>query len=423
MSSRHFPAAIALGCITAFSLSLAACSGSDSQPAEKQPTAASTPQASTPPAEVADATEPPAAGIADDGEGTDDADLAYAVPGYQPGEIPPIPAIELPDLGLLAGSQDKFTINTTKSIKSVPGVKVSPARCDGEGLVSGGMVLNGDGSGTASVGGKTITNNGDGSGTVSSSDTTITNNGDGSGTYSGPDITMTNNGDGSGTYSSKDLTVSVNGDGSGTFSSGEETVSNNGDGSGTFSDEDVTTSNNGDGTGTYSDNDLTITIGSDGTATVVGPDGTKEFPDRELPKVAPIGSFPPIDALKPIKSCGTTITFEDGVLFDFGKYDIRPEAEETLSKVAGVLKDADVPKAGVYGHTDSISSAQFNQTLSENRASAVVDVLEGDGVTTDLEAEGFGKTKPIAPNTNEDGSDDPAGRQLNRRVEIFIPAF
>ncbi|MGO2632415.1 MAG: OmpA family protein [Galactobacter sp.] len=268
------------------------------------------------------------------------------------------------------------------------------------------MVLNGDGSGTSSVGGKTITNNGDGSGT-----------------YSGPDITMTNNGDGSGTFSSGEETVSINGDGSGSFSDEDVTISNNGDGSGSFSDEDVTISNNGDGTGTYSDSELTITVDSDGTATVVGPEGTKEFPDRALPKVANVGTLPPIDGIKPIESCGTTITFEDGVLFDFGKYTIRPEAEETLTKVADVLKDADVPNAGVFGHTDSISSAEFNQTLSENRANAVVDVLEGDGVTTQLEAEGFGKTKPIAPNTNKDGSNNPAGRQLNRRVEIFIPAF
>ncbi|SHE24911.1 OmpA family protein [Actinomyces glycerinitolerans] len=60
---------------------------------------------------------------------------------------------------------------------------------------------------------------------------------------------------------------------------------------------------------------------------------------------------------------------------------------------------------------------------AEQRAQAVLDALEQDGVTAPLEAEGFGETRPVAPNENEDGSDNPAGRQLNRRVEIYVPAF
>jgi OOP family OmpA-OmpF porin len=418
MASRRPSSLIGASLALSALLTLTACSSGDAKPAsgsDAKPAASAT--------EAAETTQSAPSGTATPSGEADAEDTAYAVPGYEPGEIPPIPAIELPDLSLLAGSQDKFTINATKSIKAVDGVKVSPARCDGNGLVSGGIVLNGDGSGTASVGGKTVTNNGDGSGTVSSGDVTITNNGDGSGTYSGKGITMTNNGDGSGTYSSGDLTVTNNGDGSGTYVSGDRTITNNGDGSGTYSNGDETITNNGDGTGTYSGHGLTITVDNDHTANVVSDKGVKGFPDREVGKVAKIGKFPPIGSLKPIKSCGTTITFEDGVLFDFGKYDIRPESDATLAKVASVLKDADVPKAGVYGHTDSISSASFNQTLSENRAEAVVNVLKKHGVKTSLEAKGFGKTKPIAPNTNKDGTDNPAGRQLNRRVEIFIPAF
>ena len=49
--------------------------------------------------------------------------------------------------------------------------------------------------------------------------------------------------------------------------------------------------------------------------------------------------------------------------------------------------------------------------------------LKKDGVTATLDSQGFGESKPVAPNTNADGSDNPAGRQANRRVEIFIPAF
>ncbi|RAX22738.1 MULTISPECIES: OmpA family protein [unclassified Actinomyces] len=60
---------------------------------------------------------------------------------------------------------------------------------------------------------------------------------------------------------------------------------------------------------------------------------------------------------------------------------------------------------------------------AEQRAQAVLDALEQDGVAALLEAEGFGETRPVAPNENEDGLDNPAGRQLNRRVEIYVPAF
>ena len=61
--------------------------------------------------------------------------------------------------------------------------------------------------------------------------------------------------------------------------------------------------------------------------------------------------------------------------------------------------------------------------LSEQRAQAVVEALKANGVSTSLDATGFGETRPVAPNENSDGSDNPAGRQLNRRVEIFIPVF
>ncbi|MCL2668889.1 MAG: OmpA family protein, partial [Micrococcales bacterium] len=91
--------------------------------------------------------------------------------------------------------------------------------------------------------------------------------------------------------------------------------------------------------------------------------------------------------------------------------------------LAQALTDNNVPAATVEGHTDSISDDAFNQTLSENRAGAVAAALRGQGVTTQLDVVGYGKTRPVAPNTNADGSDNPAGRQLNRRVEVFIPIF
>ena len=146
----------------------------------------------------------------------------------------------------------------------------------------------------------------------------------------------------------------------------------------------------------------------------------------DAPRVEPLpalGKFPPVESLKPVESCGTVITLEDGVLFDFGKSDIRSDAAHTLSKLATVLNDAKVPAAHIYGHTDSISDEAFNLQLSQERADAVSTELKKDGVSAILAATGYGESKPVAPNENADGSDNPAGRALNRRVEIFIPAF
>ena len=65
----------------------------------------------------------------------------------------------------------------------------------------------------------------------------------------------------------------------------------------------------------------------------------------------------------------------------------------------------------------------YNQTLSEQRAKAVTEALTSNGVTASIESVGYGETGPVAPNENPDGSDNPGGRRLNRRVEVFVPAF
>ena len=204
-----------------------------------------------------------------------------------------------------------------------------------------------------------------------------------------------------------------------TTSSGSTSVTNNGDGSGTFSDGKVSITNNGDGSGTYSDGKLSITNNGDGTAIVNG----STISAKPVPKAGKVGTFPSIDAAKPVQSCGTVITLEDSVLFDFGSSELRGEASTTLTNLATVIKDSKAPKVQVQGHTDSVSDDAFNQKLSEQRAQAVSNALKSDGVAADLEAVGYGETKPVAPNENPDGSDNPAGRRLNRRVEVFVPAF
>ena len=328
-----------------------------------------------------------------------------AVAGYEPGQIPPIPMISLPDLSLLTQSTGAFTPDLTRSITSQPGITVRPARCDASGsLVSGSTVLGGDGSMTTSSGSTSVTNNGDGSGTFSDGKVSITNNGDGSGTSSDGKVSITVNGDGSGTYS--DSTTG-------------ESITLDGKGSGTYSRSGVSITNNGDGSGSYSDGTISITNLGDGSAIVNG----STISAKPVPKAGKVGTFPSIDAAKPVQSCGTVITLEDSVLFDFGSSELRDQASTTLTNLATVIKDSKAPKVQVQGHTDSVSDDAFNQKLSEQRAQAVSSALKSNGVTADLEAVGYGETKPVAPNENPDGSDNPAGRRLNRRVEVFVPAF
>ena len=274
---------------------------------------------------------------------------------------------------------------------------------------------------TTSSGSTSVTNNGDGSGTFSDGKVSITNNGDGSGTYSDGKVSITVNGDGSGTYSDDYLSVTVNGDGSGTYSNSTtgESITLDGKGSGTYSRSGVSITNNGDGSGSYSDGTISITNLGDGTAIVNG----STISAKPVPKAGKVGTFPSIDAAKPVQSCGTVITLEDSVLFDFGSSELRGEASTTLTNLATVIKDSKAPKVQVQGHTDSVSDDAFNQKLSEQRAQAVSSALKSNGVTADLEAVGYGETKPVAPNENSDGSDNPGGRRLNRRVEVFVPAF
>ena len=342
------------------------------------------------------------------------------VAGYDVGEFPPVPLFVLPDLSLLDSSASAFTIEVNEALAGIPGVVASPAHCDAGGAVvsgSGTAYLYGDGSGTFTGPDGTVQNFGDGSGTSTINGVAIQNFGDGSGNYTDGTVTIQNFGDGSGTYADASKTVQIFGDGSGNYTDGARTIQNFGDGSGTYTDGTVTIQNFGDGSGNYADGRITIQNWGDGTARV----GSETVKAAPLPPVPELGVFPPLGALAPVASCGTTLTFADGVLFDFDRSDIRADAASTLATVAEVLTRLGVSDAAVSGHTDAIGSDAENRTLSEERAQSVVAALEDRGVTTTLTAEGFGESRPVAAN-EIDGVDNPAGRQLNRRVEIFIPA-
>lgn len=118
---------------------------------------------------------------------------------------------------------------------------------------------------------------------------------------------------------------------------------------------------------------------------------------------------------------GVVVNLPD-VLFDFGKADLTSTAHTKVRGIADVLNNqARGRRVAVEGHTDAIGSEAYNQRLSERRAQTVASALASAGVEQErLSTRGFGKRYPIAPNTNPDGSDDPAGRAKNRRVEVVI---
>ena len=110
------------------------------------------------------------------------------------------------------------------------------------------------------------------------------------------------------------------------------------------------------------------------------------------------------------------------VLFDFNKADLKQEATPSLEKVATVLKSYPQAEVTIEGHTDAKGSDAYNQKLSERRANAVRQwlVTEHGLKEAKLVVRGFGAKNPVAPNRKPDGSDDPEGRQKNRRVEIVV---
>jgi outer membrane protein OmpA-like peptidoglycan-associated protein len=111
---------------------------------------------------------------------------------------------------------------------------------------------------------------------------------------------------------------------------------------------------------------------------------------------------------------GLIVNMSD-VLFDTAKYSLRPVAREKLAKVAGILSGHPGLRLQVEGYTDSVGGDDYNQQLSENRATSVRDYLTRAGIADgSVTSKGFGKTEPVASN------DTAAGRQQNRRVELVV---
>src|SRR6202790_4286060 len=111
---------------------------------------------------------------------------------------------------------------------------------------------------------------------------------------------------------------------------------------------------------------------------------------------------------------GLIVSLSD-VLFDTGKSTLRPVAREKLAKISGIVLAYPDLRLAIEGNTDSVGSEAMNQTLSERRASSVLDYLARQSIpAASMTSRGFGKTQPIASN------DTAEGRQQNRRVELVV---
>ncbi len=162
--------------------------------------------------------------------------------------------------------------------------------------------------------------------------------------------------------------------------------------------------------------------------------GEREGYLTERERWSTIGKSTPLDSLKELV---TNITFDTVVVLDkielnkifvlqniyyeFGKYDIRADAAVELDKLVTLLNDNPEIKIELSSHTDSVDTYEFNMVLSQRRAESAVNYMIKKGIAPDrMIAKGYGETRPIARNTNPDGTDNSEGRQRNRRTEFKI---
>ena len=122
------------------------------------------------------------------------------------------------------------------------------------------------------------------------------------------------------------------------------------------------------------------------------------------------------------EQCRARLLVGSDALFAFDKADLTPGAEKVLMQLGPMIQKEGKHPIAIEGYTDAIGSSSYNQELSERRARTVEAWLVAHAIVDSGAAQvrGYGKDKPIAPNSKPDGSDNPEGRQKNRRVEIVI---
>ena len=123
-----------------------------------------------------------------------------------------------------------------------------------------------------------------------------------------------------------------------------------------------------------------------------------------------------------VSNLNVNISLKADQLFDFDKAVLKPEAEVELQRVFDQINGKTESKLQIIGYTDAKGTDKYNKNLSLKRADAVKNWLVAKGLKNTITIDGKGAENPVAPNTNEDGSDNPEGRAQNRRVEIKAKA-
>ena len=149
-----------------------------------------------------------------------------------------------------------------------------------------------------------------------------------------------------------------------------------------------------------------------GTGAIIGRQMDKKAAELAALENAQVETVTDVNGLKAIK-----VTFDSGILFDFNKSALKPEAKESLNKFAQEMTDMSHTNITIYGHTDNIGSAAANKKVSDQRANAVAKYLSQKGIAKDrILAEGLSFDFPVGDNATEEG------RAQNRRVEIYVSA-
>ena len=149
-----------------------------------------------------------------------------------------------------------------------------------------------------------------------------------------------------------------------------------------------------------------------GTGAIIGHQMDKKAAELAALEDAQVETVTDVNGLKAIK-----VTFDSGILFDFNKSTLKPEAKASLDKFATEMSDMTHTNINVYGHTDNIGSEAANKKVSNQRATAVAKYLTQKGIEKDrIAAEGLSYDFPVGDNATEEG------RAQNRRVEIYISA-
>ncbi len=392
---RAVAAAVALGCAAA------GCTGSgadDARPGPAVSAGTSVPAAaSASPQRPAPAQSPAPAG-------------SLAVSLRERLRIPALPSFTLPT-DLLTSARDRDVAGRLDIDPGLyEGIAVVGARCE-----AGGEARAAD-SGTPLSGAA-------GAGTYKDAARAITVAGDGTGVYDGPGLHVAVLAGGSGVFDDGTVRLSVQPGGAGTYTAGGRRLTVRPDGSGSYQDADVRLWVGADGAGGYDDASTHVSVTAAGTVSGSGDPAdvaaVRAVVAAGLPRFAPVPRISRVAVRG--RACGTIVRLDADVLFDSGSADLRPAAAALLVRVGALLRALQSPRASVDGFTDAVGTEADNLALSRRRAESVRRELVRLGVDpASLTPRGLGETRPVRPEVRADGRDDPAARQLNRRVELLL---